>query len=94
MIEWNPIILRQFSIRVTVTVLLLMALLLMALLLAPHARTDDPTKGDIFLGWMRHAAHVQIRFLNGGHTTYGRDTMLDITKELKAGLACSRKERE
>ena len=69
-------------------------LLILACLWNARVRADDPTKGEIFLGWMKHAAHVQIRFLNGGHTTYGRDTVLDVTKELKAGLACSRKERE
>ncbi len=46
------------------------------------------TNGSVFLGWMQYAAHVQIRFLNGGHTTYGREQMKDITKELEAGLKC------
>jgi len=69
-------------------------LLILTCLWNAHARTDDPTKADVFLGWMKHAANVQIRFLNGGHTTYGRADMLEITEELKAGLACSRKERK
>ena len=47
-----------------------------------------PTNGSVFLGWMQYAAHVQIRFLNGGHTTYGQEQMKDITKELEAGLKC------
>jgi len=78
-----------------VKILLIISLLMFLACLWPaRARTNDPTKGDIFLGWMKYAAHVQIRFLNGGHTTYGRDTLLEITKELEAGLACSRKERK
>ncbi|KKK93278.1 hypothetical protein LCGC14_2694450, partial [marine sediment metagenome] len=46
------------------------------------------SNASIFLGWMKYSAHVQIRFLNGGHTTYGREQMKDITKELEAGLKC------
>ena len=46
------------------------------------------SNGEVFLGWMKYAAHVKIRFLNGGHTTYGREQMKDITKELEAGLKC------
>ena len=46
------------------------------------------SNAEVFLGWMKYSAHVQIRFLNGGHTTYGREQMKDITKELEAGLKC------
>ena len=70
-------------------ILLIISLLMFLACLWPaRALTSDPTKGDIFLGWMKYAAHVQIRFLNGGHTTYGREQMKDITKELEAGLKC------
>lgn len=55
---------------------------------APRVRGGDVTHAGVFLGWMKYAAHVQIRFLNGGHTTYGREQMKDITKELEAGLKC------
>ena len=51
------------------------------------------TNGGVFLGWMKYAAHVQIRFLNGGHTTYGQEQMKDITKELEAGLKCVKEKK-
>ena len=66
------------------------------ILLSPFLPAQQPqpapkgytTNGAVFLGWMKYAAHVQIRFLNGGHTTYGQEQMKDITKELQAGLKC------
>lgn len=54
-------------------------------IIAPKGYSSN---GEVFLGWMKYAAHVQIRFLNGGHTTYGREQMKDITRELEAGLKC------
>ena len=73
--------------------LLLFVILLVALLgRAQESPTTTPkgysSNASVFLGWMKYAAHVQIRFLNGGHTTYGREQMKDITKELEAGLKC------
>ena len=68
----------------------LIGMLLIALLLPGQQPSPKgySTNGSIFLGWMKYSAHVQIRFLNGGHTTYGREQMKDITKELEAGLKC------
>lgn len=68
-------------------ILLMANLLLHAQQPVPHVK-GYPTNADVFLGWMKYSAHVQIRFLNGGHTTYGREQMKDITKELEAGLKC------
>jgi len=75
-------------------------LLLVILLVALYAPAQQPvprvkgypTNADVFLGWMKYSAHVQIRFLNGGHTTYGREQMKDITRELEAGLKCVKQE--
>ena len=72
---------------------LLTTLLIGTGILGVHLEAQQTPKGyssnaEVFLGWMKYSAHVQIRFLNGGHTTYGQEQMKDITKELEAGLKC------
>ena len=80
----------RFNIETKVVggIVLLFFLTLFTLFAQQPAPKGYSTNASVFLGWMQYAAHVQIRFLNGGHTTYGREQMKDITKELEAGLKC------
>ena len=84
----------RFNIEAKFIVRTVLQILLTAFLVIAWLPAQQPTpkgyasNGDVFLGWMKYAVHVQIRFLNGGHTTYGREQMKDITKELEAGLKC------